>query len=70
MRIEVLVVYLDDEGRPIWGYTHAENVPSTGDAEQNALTAAGLLNDHVDGAKAAIGAQSAADLDRLKGDGK
>lgn len=66
MRIEVAVVYLDDEGRPLWSYSHGEGVPGTGDPEQNALAAAGMLTAHLDGAKAAITAQSNADLKRMK----
>lgn len=67
MRIEVAVVYLDPEGRPIWGYQHGENVPDTGDPEQNALAATGMLTAHLDGAKAAVTAQSNADLKRIRG---
>lgn len=69
MRIEVAVVYLDDQGRPLWSYSHGETVPSTGDPEQNALAATGMLTAHIDGSKAAITAQSNADLKRLRGQG-
>jgi hypothetical protein len=66
VRIEVAAIYLDDEGRPIWGYSHGENVPNTGDPEQNLLRATGLLNAHLDGAKSSIAEQSAMDLKSIR----
>ena len=66
MQIQVLAVALNDEGAPIWNYNHLEVVPSTGDAEQMALVATGMLTDHLHDAKEAIAEQSSADLKLLQ----
>ena len=67
MRVEVAAIYLDAEGRPLWAYSHGENVADTADADQNVLTATALLTAHLDGANASITAQSNADLKRIRG---
>lgn len=70
MRIQVLALYFDGDGNPIWNYQHIEEVPYTGDPEQMALAARGLLDQHLDGAKKAIATQSDTDLKQMgEGDG-
>jgi hypothetical protein len=70
VQIQVLALYLDDEGRPLWNYNHIEAVPATGDAEQMLLAARGKIDDHLRRAKEAIGTQAEADLKRLADEAK
>lgn len=68
MIARVLVLYEDDQGRPVWGYNHAENIPFTNDPEQMALTGIGLLVDHMGRAKASVVEQARVELKTLPDD--
>lgn len=66
MRVQIIAAYYDDAGAPIWTYEHGENVPRTGDAEEMALTALGVLHRQLGTANEAIGEQAKADLKRIQ----
>lgn len=63
MQVNVVLSYLDDEGRPVWLYSHSENIARSGDLEQMTLTAAAELDLRIQEGSASMSKQAGEDLE-------